>query len=197
MGLSFETLWLPCSPRTFTQWSLPQSIIIRVIVKWWFSTRLSTSIITFSVKKVLSFTPPPYIYFLVSLWIRGSSSFIQHVIDHHCHSSSWFSNCTPLATCGSLNLAPLSWQMPVIPWVLLYNVHNKMSQAHPASSLESAISATSPCSLLVRMKSDFKALTSNLKIFKHHSRQTKHMCRPCLGCRLHFGPLDYTAFHYV
>lgn len=60
MGWFFETVWLPYSPRTVTQSSLPESITVRVIVKWWFSTILAIFIsYNFSLKKC-SFHPHSY-----------------------------------------------------------------------------------------------------------------------------------------
>lgn len=67
MGWFFETVWLPYSPRTVTQSPLPESITVRVIVKWWFSTILAIFIsYNFSLKKCSfhphSYTPVPTVF---------------------------------------------------------------------------------------------------------------------------------------
>lgn len=73
----------------------------------------------------------------------------------------------------------------------LWRVHSHTSQCIPPRLCHGPFLQGAQF-LLVKMKSDFKTLTSNLKKnSEHHSNQTKHICRQC---RLSLGPSVWTAF---
>lgn len=90
----------------------------------------------------------------------------------------WVSNCHTFGYLGSLEPSPQSYRCPSILSCIFAVEHNEMFQAH-LPALESAISPR--ISSLLRVKSDFKVLTNNLKnFFNTIQAKEKHIYRQYL-----------------
>lgn len=162
MGWFFETVWLPYSPRTVTQRSLPESITVRVIVKWQFPTILAIFIsYNFSLKKCF-FHPHFYTPIHTGFSVTVDSGFLKNST---CYKPS-------LSFFLTLKLSHI-WLLGA-PWSLLLGLTDahhslyvsflwgtmKCSRLTCPSSRVSHFSKDSSY-LYVRVKPDFKALTNN------------------------------------
>ena len=116
------------------QSSLPESITVRVIVKWWFSTILAIFIsYNFSLKKC-SFHPHSYTPVHTVFNITVDSGFLKNSTCYKPSLSFFLSLKYPivtlLATWGSLEPAPQSYRCPSILVCVFTLGHNEMFQAH-------------------------------------------------------------------